>query len=319
MVRSRLAIAVLLLGLCVYPGRGAETPPWTRTEDVIYARKYGVALTLDVFTPKRNANGAAVVFVISGGWFSSHEAINDQVIGEFLKRGYTVFAVVHGSQPKFTIPEIIEDMHRAVRFVHYRAKDYRVDPNRIGITGGSAGGHLSLMIGMAGRKGDPDAKDPVDRESSRVQAVGCYFPPTDFLNYGQPGRDVFKALEAELSPFKAPFDFQELDPKARRFVLITDEAKRLQIARDISPITYVTADDPPTLIFHGDADKLVPIQQSQAMERSLKAAGVPVKLVVKAGQGHGWADWIKDMAILADWFDVYLKEGNPPASQPSVR
>jgi acetyl esterase/lipase len=319
MVRSRFAIAFVLLGLCVHPGRGDEARPWTRTEDVIYGRKFGTALTLDVFKPKQNANGAAVVFVVSGGWFSAHEMINAQVFAEFLNRGYTVFAVVHGSQPRFTIPEILEDMHRAVRFVRHHAKEYGADPNRIGIAGCSAGGHLSLMIGTAGQKGDPDDKDPVDRESSRVQAVGCYYPPTDFMNYGQPGRDVFQALEAELSPFKAPFDFQELDPKAKRFVLITDEAKRRQIAREISPISHVTADDPPTLILHGDADKLVPIQQAQVMQRALEKAGVPVKLVVKAGQGHGWANWIKDMAILADWFDVYLKGNSPPASQPAGR
>ena len=154
---------------------------------MIYGRKYGTALTMDVFTPKQGANGAAVIFAVSGGWFSAHEAISLTFCREFLKRGYTVFAVVHGSQPKYTIPEIIEDMNRAVRFIRYHAADYGIDPNRIGITGGSAGGHLSLMKGAAGTDGDPKAKDPVDRVSSRVQAVACFFPPTDFLNYGEKG------------------------------------------------------------------------------------------------------------------------------------
>ncbi len=315
MLRTRMMIGVLLAAFCM-PAVGAEEArPWTRTEDVIYGRKHGMALTLDVFKPKEPTR-AALIFTVSGGWFSAHQAINPEVIAEFLRRGYTVFTVVHGSQPKFTIPEVIDDMHRSVRFIRYHAKDYNIDPERIAIAGCSAGGHLSLMIGTSGRAGDPAAKDPVDRESSRVQAVGCYYPPTDFLNYGEPGRDVFKALDAELARFKAPFDFEELNAKTGQFVLITDPAKRTQIAREISPITHVTPDDPPTLILHGDADKLVPIQQAQVMQQALEKAGVPAKLVVKQGQGHGWSGWIQDMAILADWFDQHLKRKEAATKTP---
>ena len=289
--------------------RSEDLPKCKRTEDVVYGRKYGTALTLDIFTPEKT-NGAGVVFAVSGGWFSAHEMINLAVYAEFVRRGYTVFAVTHACQPKFTIPEILEDMNRSVRFIRYHAKDYGVDPNRLAIAGCSAGGHLSLMIGTAGDKGNPEAKDPINRESSRVQAVGCYSPPTDFLNYGQEVLDVFKALEDELKQFKPPFDFTEIDPETHQFVLITDMEKRRRIAREISPVTHATTDDPPTLILHGDADKLVPIQQAQVMIKALEAKGVPAKLVVKTGEGHGWADWMKDMAILGDWFDTYLKAGN---------
>jgi acetyl esterase/lipase len=277
-------LAVFILGLAAH----AEPPASTRTEDVVYGRKYGVALTLDVFKPEGNARGPAVIYAVSGGWFSSHEAIRPAIFNELLARGYTVFAVVHGSQPKFTIPEIVDDMHRAVRFVRHHADRYGIDPDRIGITGSSAGGHLSLMIGMAGKPGDPEAKDPVDRASSRVQAVACFFPPTDFLNYARPGRDVLTALDEELVRFKAPFDFCELDDQARRFVLIEDREKRLAIIRDISPITHVTPDDPPTLILHGDADRLVPIQQSEDVIKKLEEVSVPAELVVRPGAGHGW-------------------------------
>src|SRR3954454_502194 len=96
--------------------RAADEPSFTRKEDVIYGRKFGTALTMDVFTPKENANGAAIVWVVSGGWFSSHDAINPRFIDELFKRGYTVFAVVHGSQPKYTIPDVLADMNRALRF-----------------------------------------------------------------------------------------------------------------------------------------------------------------------------------------------------------
>jgi len=223
----------------------AKGPDFTRKEDVVYGRKYGTALTMDVFTPKVNANGAAVVWVISGGWFSAHEAINPAPVEELLKRGYTVFAVVHGSQPRYTLPEIVADMNRAVRFIRYHAADYSIDPDRIGITGGSAGGHLSLMQGTAGDKGKPDASDPIDRTSSRVQAVACFFPPTDFLNYGRPGGNAVG--RGILKGFKPPFDFHEQDPNTKVFRPITDEARILEIARQISPAYHVSADDPPTL------------------------------------------------------------------------
>ncbi len=298
----RFLVGLVLLAASVIPVR-ADDASFTRKEDVIYARKWGTALTLDVFTPKTQ-NGAAIVFCVSGGFFSDHAAVNPKTYGEFLGRGYTVFAVVHGSQPKFTIPEILEDMHRAVRFIRAHAADYHIDPDRIGITGGSAGGHLSLMQGTAGKDGDANAKDPLDRVSSRVQAVACFFPPTDFLNYGKPGEIALG--NGILSGFKAPFDFTELDPKTRSFVLITDESKRRDIGRTISPVNHVTAKAAPTLIIHGDADKLVPIQQAEIMISRLKEAGVPAELVVKPGAAHGWPGMDKDMKTLADWFDKYL-------------
>ena len=271
---------------------------------MIYGRKVGTALTMDVFTPKENANGAAIVWVISGGWFSNHDNINAKFIEEFLRRGYTVFAVVHGSNPRFTIPDCVADMNRALRYIRHHAKDYKIDPDKIGITGGSAGGHLSLMQGLAGDKGKADAKDLVERESSRVQAVACFFPPTDFLNYGKKGEDALG--RGVLVSLKAAFDFQEFDPKTRVFVKIKDEERVKEIGRKISPINHVSADDPPTLIIHGDADKIVPIQQAESLVAKLKEAGVTAQLITRPGAGHGWPDLVKDNVILADWFDKHL-------------
>ena len=288
----------------------AAKPEFDRKSDVIYGRKFGTALTMDVLTPKHDPNGAAVVWVISGGWFSSHDGINPDFVAELLRRGYTVFAVVHGSQPKYTIPEVLDDMNRALRFIRYHAADYKIDPDRIGITGGSAGGHLSLMQGTAGSPGNPLARDPVDKASSRVQAVACFFPPTDFLNYGQKNHNAIG--RGVLKDFRAPFDFEAFDRDLKRYKPIVDEAKILTIGRKISPITHVTADDPPTLIIHGDADFLVPIQQSQEFLAKLKATGVETQLVVKKGAGHGWPDLTKDMATIADWFDAHLKPKQTP-------
>ena len=288
--------------IAMFVGQVVAGDNFQRTEDVIYRRKYGTALTLDVFTPKKS-NGVAVVFTASGGWFSMKDFIDLNMIHDYIDRGYTVFAVVHGSQPKYTIPEILEDMHRAIRFIRSRANHYQIDPNRIGICGASAGGHLSLMIGTAGTAGDPNSKDPVERESSRVQAVACFFPPTDFLNYGKPGEvDLGTGV---LKPFRAPFDFHELDKATNVFVPITDEKRIREIGTAISPIYHVTADDPPTLLVHGVRDVLVPLQQAESIICRFQEVGVPCELV-KRNEGHGWTGFNKDVPILADWFDKYL-------------
>jgi acetyl esterase/lipase len=277
---------------------------YTRTEDVIYGRKYGLAMTMDVFTPKTNANGLGIIFCVSGGWVSSKEAIIPFFSLEFVNRGYTVFMVVHGSQPRFTIPEAIEDMHRAVRFIRANATKYNIDPERLGMTGASAGGHLALMQGTAPRPGNPAAKDPVERESSKVAAVGCFYPPTDFLNYGKEGESALGV--GTLKDYKAPFAFQEFDAVSKSFVPVTDNAKRREIGKQISPAYFATNDDAPVRIIHGDADTLVPIQQAELMVARLKDVGVSAELVVKHGKNHGWMEIGEDFAKLAEWFDTQL-------------
>src|SRR5687767_14087869 len=112
-----------------------------RVRDVIYMKSGGAAFTMDVFKPK-DANGAAVIYLVSGGWFSDHGAINPAFAKSLNDEGFTVFEVVHGSQPRYKIPEIAKQVTRAVRFVRTNAAAYGVDPARLGITGASAGGHL---------------------------------------------------------------------------------------------------------------------------------------------------------------------------------
>jgi acetyl esterase/lipase len=307
MKRSSLSLAFLLTlsATCL-----AADPAFTRKEDVIYGRKYGTALTMDVFTPTEKPNGAAIVTIISGGFFSSHDAISPIFLKPFLDRGYTVFAVVHGSQPRYTIPEIVDDLNRSIRFIRHHAKDYGIDPERIGVTGASAGGHLSLMLGTAGSVGDPNAKDPVDRESSRVAAVACFFPPTDFLNFGTSGKELIRAKD-HAAAFRAAFDYRVLDPQTMLWVPVTDQSKLIEITKSISPALHVTADDAPTLIYHGDADPLVPVQQSQLIIDKFKEVGVPAKLVVKPKAGHGWLGMVGDISAFADWFDTYLQPAKP--------
>jgi acetyl esterase/lipase len=286
-----------------------------KREEIIYGRKFGTALTMDVFSPKKDANGAGIVFVVSGGWYSDHNGINGAIplyIQPLLDKGYTVFAVVHGSNPKYAIPEILDDLNRSVRFIRHNAKDYGIDPDRLGITGGSAGGHLSLMQGCAGKEGDPKAADPIDRESSRVQAVVSFYPPTDFLNWGEPGKVMLGTHP--IVPLKGAFDFYHLDRKTNSFELITDEMKREEIGREISPINHVAKDNPPTLIIHGDKDALVPLEQSERMEAKLKEAGVPSELIIKHGGGHDGALVKEYLPKMIEWFDKYLAKKRTSAN-----
>ncbi len=287
-------LLVLLSLPALDPAFGQNAATYTRTEDVVYGRKFGVALTLDVIQPIKNSNGHGIIYMVSGGWISSHEAISPMSYAPFLDRGYTVFAVVHGCQPKFTIPEITEDIHRAVRFIRYNARKWGVNPDHLGITGGSAGGHLSLTIGAKGGPGLLESRDPIDRESSAVQAVACFFPPTDFLNYGAPGEDAVGV--GILKNFKAAFGSESDTAEGRQ-----------KLGRKISPIYFITGHLPPTLIIHGDADTLVPMQQAESFLQRAREAGVEAQLVVKPGAGHGWADRGGDMARMADWFDLHLR------------
>ncbi len=302
---QRLLIALVLA--LSSPAAFAEAPTGASRVEIVYGRKFGTALTFDVIKPP-TPNGYAAIFMVSGGFFSGHEAIDGSLKGglftPLLDRGYTVFAVVHGSQPKFVIPEIAEDIHRAVRFIRSHAADYGVKPDHFGIFGASAGGHLSLTMGTQGGPGKSDAKDPIDRASSAVQAVAAFFPPTDFLNWRQDGDDAVGV--GVLEKFKPAFG-----PRSD-----TSES-RAAYGKEISPINFVTAALPPTLIIHGEADPLVPIRQAEIFAKKAAEAGVkvPVKLIRKPGQMHGWIGMEKDVTAIADWFDEHLRGIRPPAAQ----
>lgn len=285
----RFLLPALLLST-VLPLAAAEP---RRTEDVIYGRKFGTALTMDVFEPAEK-NGAAVILIVSGGFYSSKEAVNPALAKRFTDRGYTVFAVVHGSQPRYVIPEIQEDLHRSVRFIRHHAARWGVDPQKFGATGGSAGGHLSLVLATQGGPGAADAKDPVDRENSAVQAAACFFPPTDFLNWGEPG-DVQVGIGRVGRQFYGAFGARS-----------DHDDTREAYGREISPLYFVTARMAPVLIIHGDADQLVPLYQAERFAAKAKEAGATCKLSVRERKDHGWPGMEADLDVFADWFDVHL-------------
>jgi len=318
--RSRLLLLVVLLGLagagmgCTAqkPGRGQKIRgmEYSRLPEVIYGRKHGMALTMDVLFPPKQ-NGAVVIHAVSGGFHSSRLGIAGRGyarnMSALLDRRYTVFAVVHGSVPKYTVREVYADIRRAIRFIRYNAKSYGIDPNRIGMTGTSAGGLISLMMGAAPQEADPLVRDPVGRESTRLQAVACFYPASDLVNFYGDGRSVLK-VAADHKHSEA-YKFRDYDRKTNSYTLITDPKRIQELLRAHSPIYHVTSDDAPMLIVHGDKDKLVPLFQASQMIDKLRSAGVQAKLMVAKGKGHGWRGmWKNEFKHIADWFDVHLAE-----------
>ena len=291
-----------------------------RETDIVYGRKYGTALVMDAFTPKGDRNGAGVILVISGGLWSGPEYLRlpffTQNVRTLVEKGYVVFPAMHGSQPKYTLLEIRDDLPRAVRYVRHHARRFGIRPDGIGILGFSSGGHLALLAATSATSGDANAEDPVDRESSKLQAAVAYFPNTDLLNYGAPGRLISEHFASLKLGVDACFDFHRWDKERGLFVPLSDAERRV-VFRATSPLAHVTADDPPTLLFHGDQDRIVPIQQSEVFARRMGEVGVECKLVVAKGAGHGWKTPLPDeRAEVVEWFDRHLlrqvKASSPP-------
>ena len=279
---------VLFLLLCLVPSAmRAEAADVEITGDIVYGHKFGLALTMDAFRPTQDANGAGVLFMVSGGWYSrwAPPEQTQTLFQPLTDKGFTVFAVRHGSSPKFSIPEAVDDVRRSVRFVRSNADRFAVDPDRLGVYGMSAGGHLSLMLGTAADDGDPDAEDPLLRESSRVQAVVAYVAPTDLRIMVWEAPDHLPAYDQ--------FPALDLD---------------LESAAEFSPLVHVTPDDAPALLLVGDKDELVPFEHSQNSHAAFEEHDVDSKLVVLEGAGHGFGgqDAVTATREMVDWFESHL-------------
>ncbi len=300
---------LLAFGFTTLNSVAQDTLPYKKTE-IIYGRKDGMALTMTELAPKKNANGKAIIYVLSGNWVSSERMLEafPERSGLYIDAGYTLFGVMVGCQPRYAIPDEIEDLKRAVRFVRYNAATYKIDPDHIGITGSSSGGHLSLMIATADNVPVPKSFDPVDKVSSRVQAAAVFYPPTDFLNYGK-ANSFSQVSQAGLALMgvAGAFDFKVWNDTTRTYVPVTSMEQKMKIAKEISPINQVSADDPPTFIIHGNKDMVVPLQQSESILAKFKEAKVPCQFILKEGGGHGWRNREVEEKNFIDWFDKYLK------------
>ena len=226
---------------------------------------------MDVYYPE-NPNGYGIVFVSGSGWTRelsldaapiTQTGQEDVYAVPLAEAGYTVFNINHRAAPRFRHPAHLEDAQRAIRFIRHHAEDFGIDPERIGAMGGSSGAHLVSMLGVMDGDGDPDDPSPVNRESAKAQVVVVRAAPTDFRG------DAAAPL----------FGFRDTAGREG-----TAEFRQLEEA---SPIMYVTSDDAPFLLIHGDADPVVPFELSVAMQAELEKAGVNASLIRVEGGGHG--------------------------------
>lgn len=282
-------------------------------EEVIYARKHGMALTMVVLKPEK-PNGKGIVNIVSGTWISSYSKLTRYVKtgrnNQFLKSGYTVFMVLHGSSPRFDIAEAATDIKHAVQYIRYNAKKFEIDPDHIGITGGSSGGHLSLVVSTSDDLKNSESKNPVRRVSSKVQAVAVFYPPTDFLNWGGPDRYMnYLEHTPALAQYRilGAMRFQVFDSEDFVYKPIKDSISLREKTISVSPAQLITLDDAPTYIVHGDKDRTVSLQQSQVLQKSFDSIGVPLTLIIKPGVDHGWSNMNEDRKEFVKWFDKYLK------------
>jgi acetyl esterase/lipase len=266
----------------------------------------GLALLMDVHYPD-NANGYGIVLVPGSGWTAPmspdadplKSGMNRTYLGgqAMLEAGYTVFSINHRAAPDHFYPAPVEDAQRAVRFVRYNAVRFGIDPDRIGALGGSSGGHLALMLAVMDNEGQLDDSSEINRVSAKVQTVAAVFPPTDFVKLARGGRSYVPLFQHRLT--------------SRRLERNPDSEEE-RIYRAASPITYVTDDDPPVMLIHGDQDTVVPFSQSEVFKAALEQENVDVELIRMPGGGHGPSiisrpDSPDYFGPLVDWFDRYLK------------
>lgn len=225
---------------------------------------------LDVYLAKSEEPAPAIVYFHGGGWQKGSK----KRIPRFLLRAHaegwlTVVSVEYRFIDVAVHPAQIDDCARAIQFVRHNAKKWNIDPKRIGVVGSSAGAHLAAYIALQDDEANPISEDPVARQSSRVLFAIPFAGPTDW--------GLLNQIEHKNSAYKQLIGYKPGTP--------TSEMASERI-KDVSPLSFVSADDPPMLIVHGDADSVVPIEHAQVLETALKKAGVPVELYVVKGGTH---------------------------------
>lgn len=302
-------ILALILTAILHPRYAGAQQNVTRISDVVYEHQDGIAFVFDMIRPAKQ-NGAAILYILSGGWVSRDAAtIPTNSYEAYTSKGYTIFIISHGSQPRYNLHEIFSQIQRSIKFIRYNAAKYGINAAKLGIMGHSAGGHLSVSAGVFGKDAMTEVEyrkeydipndkkvDIIDLVSSKIQAVACFYPPTDFIRYNSADSNWF--------------DF----PKVRNvsangsFIATPDSSRDFQnkILKSVSPYYFITNNTPPVLIIHGTNDGLVPYSQSVSLIAELNVHQVPCKLIPKEGKDHGWPYEKSDEIACIQWFDKYL-------------
>ena len=261
--------------------------------DLVYVEGGHERQKLDLYLPEK-ADGPLplIIWVHGGGWQNGNKDGCPPLHADYAAQGYAVASINYRLSGHAVFPAQIEDCKAAIRWLRAHAKEYSLDPQRFGVWGSSAGGHLVALIGTSGDVKEFDVGANLE-QSSRVQAVCDYFGPTDFTVFvTTPG---YESHAADASPEAKLIGGAVLQNK--------DKAER------VNPITYVTKDDPPFLIIHGDKDPTVPINQSQLLFAALKQTEVSAHFHTIHGAGHGGPGFaskkIDDM--VRTFFEEHLK------------
>ena len=290
-------LCVLLSGCQLFAQPPATPQPGTSEPNVVYGVAEGENLVMDIYRCPTPGPHPALMMIHGGGWAAGDKAGDrDGAVNLSTKAGIVCFSINYRLAPKFKYPAQVLDCARAVRWVRAHAAEYDVDPARIGAWGGSAGGHLSLMLGVMKPDDFQTADDPNKAFSAKVQCVVDFFGPSDFSGTPvvSPGAAPIVANWIGAKPQGAPDKYAEA-----------------------GPITHVTKEASPVLFVHGDADALVPLSQSEIMKAALDKAGVENELIVVKNGGHGFpgasqADIAAAFARIAVWLPAHLKPA-PPA------
>ncbi len=245
---------------------------------------------LDLYLPKTKGKVPLIIRIHGGAWLAgSKESEGPE---DYISNGYAVASINYRLSQHAIFPAQIQDCKAAVRFLRANAQKYNLDPNRFGVWGPSAGGHLAALLGTTGDINEFDVGENLS-VSSRVQAVVDYFGPTDFL---------------QMEEHRLPDGMHHNTPDSPESRLIGGNIQdnREKVAK-ANPITYVTRDDAPFLIIHGDMDPLVPYHQSELLEAALKKAGVPVLFYIVKGAGHGRFTDPNVPRLTKEFFEKHLK------------
>jgi len=263
----------------------AQTTPISAL-DVEYSA-VGQRVSMDIYRPANDAPRAAVLLVHGGGFRAGTRESYSKLATRLAQHGYVAATVTYRLAPQFPFPAAVHDVKAAVRFLRANAKQYHIDPDRIGALGSSAGGHLVLFLGLTANVPEWEGTGPNQGVSSRVQCVADYYGPSDFT------QSYAKSVDAaEVLPL-----FLEGDLVHKRQAHIR-----------ASPLNWVTPDAAPILALHGTQDTYVAYEQSVWLLERLLAAGVPAELETIPGAGHGFkgadADRADTRAIA--WLDRWL-------------
>lgn len=282
------------------PAAPAATPPTSRVlRGLVYANRAGVELKLDLHLPleKPAKPVPLLVWIHGGGWQEGGRGFCP--LSPLVKEGYAVASISYRFLQVAKFPAQIDDCRDAIRWLRTNAAEHGYDPARIGVAGESAGGLLAALLGT-----ESDSGDGV---SARVRAVVALCPGTDLtLEDTDQARVPELLASSDAKEVRLGKTIQSRAATMRAAYGGPPEEHR-EMARRMSPVAHVTADDPPFYLIHGDRDDLVPIAQSELMEAALKKAGVPVTLEVVKGAGHGFGRPKPDMmARIKAFFDAHL-------------